>query len=450
MGLVGLYLRGLTGEQALRGLGFAHNARMFSSAFPKRQLRALALVASIPLVSATFGLLAPALAAPQAFPVPDAATSDAATDPFYAKPSSAELSAAAPGTILRIREIKPKAFFAFDVDAKAWQLMFRSTDGRGQPVASITTVLVPPHAPAKGRVLLSYQVAYDALTLQCAPSQSAIRGRALEQPQISSALSRGWVVSLPDYEGLDSLWGAAVNSGQGVLDAVRAAQRFEPLGLDGVNTKVGLLGYSGGALASTWAAELHPTYAPELNIVGVAAGGVPVDIGNVARKVDGGMFSGLYLTMVMSLSKAYPEINPEALVNNKGRELMKRAPSACVGQFMTGATETLWTYPFKRMGDYVKVPDLLALPVVKRIIDENRLGQRTPKVPHYVYQATLDQVMSMDDLSQWVGGLCKAGVKVQKHTFLAGHLIGLPWGFLGARDYIADRFEGKPVPSNCP
>jgi hypothetical protein len=41
-------------------------------------------------------------------------------------------------------------------------------------------------------------------------------------------------------------------------------------------------------------------------------------------------------------------------------------------------------------------------------------------------------------------------VKVQKHTFLAGHLIGLPWGFLGARDYIADRFEGKPAPSNCP
>jgi pimeloyl-ACP methyl ester carboxylesterase len=429
------------------GLGFAHNARMFSSACITGPLRRPLFLAAL---TVTLGVADGAVATPQTFPVPDASASDAQTDPFYAKPLAAELAAVAPGTLLRIREIKPKAFFVFDVDAKAWQLMFRSTDGRGQAVASITTVLVPPNAPAKGRVLLSYQVAYDALTLKCAPSQSAIRGRALEQPQISSALSRGWVVSLPDYEGLDSLWGAAVNSGQGVLDAVRAAQRFSPLGLDGGNTKVGLLGYSGGSLASTWAAELHPTYAPELNIVGVAAGGVPVDIGNVARKVDGGLFSGLYLTMVMSLSKAYPEIKPETFVNDKGRELMKNVHGACVGQFMTGATETLWTYPFKRMGDYVNVPDLLAMPVVKRIIDENRLGQRSPKVPHYVYQATLDQVMSMDDLNQWVGGMCKAGVKVQKHTFLAGHLIGLPWGFVGARDYIADRFEGKPIPSNCP
>ena len=423
---------------------------MFSSACITGPLRRPPVLACLALAFSLSSLVAPATAAPQTFPVPEASVSDASTDPFYAKPLATELAAATPGTILRIREIKPKAFFAFDVDAKAWQLMFRSTDGRGQPVASVTTVLVPPNAPAQGRVLLSYQVAYDALTLKCAPSQSAIRGRALEQPQISSALSRGWVVSLPDYEGLDSLWGAAVNSGQGVLDAVRAAQRFAPLGLDGVNTKVGLLGYSGGSLASTWAAELHPTYAPELNIVGVAAGGVPVDIGHVARKVDGGFFSGLYLTMVMSLSKAYPEIKPDDFVNAKGRELMKDAHKACVGQFMTGATETLLAYPFKRMGDYINVPDLLALPVVKRIIDENRLGQRMPKVPHYVYQATLDQVMSMDDLNGWVAGMCKAGVKVQKHTFFGGHLIGLPWGFLGARDYMADRFEGKPVPSNCP
>lgn len=441
MGIVDLHLRGSNTERARGGLELAHNARMFSS----DRIKGLTVL----LVGFAGHLQAQTTSLPKTYLVPDAATSDAVTDPFYAKPAPADLAAVAPGTILRIREIRPKAFFAFDVDARGWQLMFRSNDGRGQPVASITTLLVPPNAPAKGRVLLSYQVAYDALSLKCAPSQSAIRGRALEQPQISSALSRGWVVSLPDYEGLDSLWGAAVNSGQGVLDAVRAAQRFAPLGLDGANTKVGLLGYSGGSLASTWAAELHPTYAPELNIVGVAAGGVPVDIGNVARKVDGGLFSGLYLTMVMSLAKAYPEIKADSFVNERGRELMKTANNACVGQFMTGATETLWTYPFKRMADYVKVPDLLALPEVKRVIAENRLGQRSPKVPHYVYQATLDQVMSMDDLNQWVAGMCKAGVKVKKHTFLAGHLIGLPWGFQGARDYIADRFEGKPVPSDC-
>ena len=112
---------------------------------------------------------------PQTFPTPEASTSDARTDAFYAKLPVDQLAAFEPGTILRVREIKPKAYFGFEVDARAWQLMFRSTDGRGRPVASITTVLVPPNAPAKGRVLLSYQVAYDGLTLKCAPSQSMVR-----------------------------------------------------------------------------------------------------------------------------------------------------------------------------------------------------------------------------------------------------------------------------------
>lgn len=411
-------------------------------------------VALVAVVAGGAGLTLPTLAwavtEPQLFPTPVASTADARTDPFYAKPAADQLAALAPGDILRVREIKPKAYFAFSVDAQAWQLMFRSTDGRGRPVASITTVLVPPSAPPKDRVLVSYQVAYDGLTLQCAPSQSVIRGRALEQLQISSALSQGWVVSVPDYEGLDSLWGAAINSGQGVLDAVRAASRFAPLGLAGAQTKVGLLGYSGGAMASAWAAELHPTYAPEIQLVGAGVGGVPVDIGNVARKVDGGLFSGLYLTMVTALSQAYPEIKTDELINERGRQMLVKAQGACAGQFMTGATETLWTFPFKRMADYLVVPDLMALPIVQRIVAENRLGQRVPKAPLYIYHATHDQVMVLDDVKQWVDGLCKAGVKTTLQTKFGEHLSMLPIGFPGARDFVADRFAGKPVPSTCP
>jgi hypothetical protein len=36
--------------------------------------------------------------------------------------------------------------------------------------------------------------------------------------------------------------------------------------------KAQLWGYSGGGLASGWAAQLHSTYAPELDIVGAVLG----------------------------------------------------------------------------------------------------------------------------------------------------------------------------------
>lgn len=410
-------------------------------------IRHLHQAVSVGLIAAA--ALATAQAAPQVFPKPQASSSDAYTDAFYAKPSAQALASMAPGDILRVREIEPKAHFFFPMKARAWQLMFRSNDGRGQPVASVTTVLVPDNAPTEGRVLVSYQVAYDALTLKCAPSQSLIRGRSMEQLQLDSALKQGWVVSVPDYEGLDSHWGAAVNSGQGVLDGIRAAQRFERLGLSGATTRVGLIGYSGGGLATAWAAQLQPDYAPELNVVGASAGGVPVDIGNVARRVDGGFFSGLYLTMVVALSRAYPEIPVDTYINDKGRRMIEKANGACVGQFLTGATETLVAFPFQRMSDYVTVPDLLQEPIVQKIVAENRLGAKAPKVPMHIYLARYDQVMPKEDVDAWVSQMCRSGTKVQYRTFVSGHISGMVVGFGQARDFLADRFAGKPAPSTC-
>ena len=163
------------------------------------------------------------------------------------------------------------------------------------------------------------------------------------------------------------------------------------------------MGYSGGGLATAWAAQLQPDYAPELRVVGASAGGVPVDMGNVARRVDGGFFSGLYLTMVVALSRAYPEIPVDAYINDKGRRMIEKANGACVGQFLTGATETLVAFPFQRMSDHVNVPDLLQEPIVQKIVAENRLGAKAPKVPMHVYLARYDQVMPKEDVDAWVG-----------------------------------------------
>ncbi len=44
-----------------------------------------------------------------------------------------------------------------------------------------------------------------------------------------------------------------------------------------VSTPVGMVGYSGGSTATEFASELAHTYAPDLDIVGVAEGGIPVD-----------------------------------------------------------------------------------------------------------------------------------------------------------------------------
>ena len=370
-------------------------------------------------------------------------------DAFYTAPPQVSLNAASPGAVLRYREITAKAYYLFPVKGQAWQLMYRSTDHNGLPIAMVGTILVPDNAPASQRQLMSYNVAYDALTLKCAPSYSFARGTALEQVLIRQALRKGMVVVSSDYEGLGSYWTVGRLAGQGALDGIRAAQNFTQAGLDGPATPVVITGYSGGSIAATWANELYRSYAPELNIKGVAAGGVPVDLGNVARKVDGKLFSGVYFAAVAALAKAYPEVDTEALTNDKGKAMLAKSQDMCLGQFLTGQPDPLTGFAFQKMKNNITVPDLLQVPIIKRVIAQNRLGQGTPGAPAYIYQGTLDEMMPIADVDALVDQYCRQGVKlVYKRTF-NDHLLLAVSGYGKAFDFLQDRLNGVPFKSTC-
>ena len=389
--------------------------------------------------------------AQEAFPPPASPIPLPQEDAFYQPPSTQALGQVGPGTVLRWREITPKAYYLFPVKGKAWQLMYRSTDHKGQPVAMVGTVLVPENAPAikQQRRLLSYNTAYDALTLRCAPSYEFVKGTALEQALIQTALKEGMVVMAADYEGLRSLWTVGVNSGNGVLDGIRAAENFQQAGLDGVNTPVAITGYSGGALASSWANELSRSYAPELNIKGVAAGGIPVDLGNVARKIDGKLFGGVYIAATAALAQGYPEVDYETLTNDKGKAALEKAKDMCLGQFLTGAPDPLVSFAFQKMANLTTVPDLLEVPAVKQVIAENRLGQRKPGAPMYIYQGTVDQLMPIADVDDLVKKYCDAGVKVTYKRSFNEHILLAITGFGKAFDFLKDRLDGKPAGDTC-
>src|SRR6266498_1716185 len=193
-------------------------------------------------------------------------------DPFYAQPEP--MPDAPPGTVLDERATTIRAL-AIPVPVKAWQVKYVSTDTKGAKKADIATVIQPV---VHQRKLVSYQTAYDGLDADCAPSYAFATGinpPAYEEAAMVPLLLAGYTVVSADYEGPRYEWTAGVNSGHGVLDGIRAAQSLTGLG---AGTPTALWGYSGGALASQWANELAADYAPELNIVGVAAGGVPANI----------------------------------------------------------------------------------------------------------------------------------------------------------------------------
>src|SRR5688572_28454008 len=119
---------------------------------------------------------------------------------------------------------------------------------------------------------------------------------------MSRVLRRGWAVAVTDYTGPRRAFAASVLAGRLVLDGIRAAVTFEPVGFD-TTTPIGLWGYSGGAQATLFAAQQHPIYAPELNIVAAAAGGITGDHFDAVRVFENGSaLSGVWFGAIIGMS----------------------------------------------------------------------------------------------------------------------------------------------------
>lgn len=81
--------------------------------------------------------------------------------------------------------------------------------------------------------------------------------------------------------------------GMGVLDGMRAVANFkDTLDLSSAQPMIVGTGYSGGAIATGWAASLQPSYAPELDIKGWAHGGTPANLTGTLLYINNTPFSG--------------------------------------------------------------------------------------------------------------------------------------------------------------
>jgi hypothetical protein len=368
------------------------------------------------------------------------------SDPFYQPPAGYESTA--PGTVLRTRPVSVAAFAALPQKAQAWQILYRTTDTKDNPQATVTTVLLPSGAkPSASRPLLSYQVAEDSAAPQCAISYQLRQGAGNEnivaQAEIlliDAALQQGWAVSVPDYKGPRNAYVAGKQAGQAVLDSIRATKSHL-----GLRSPIGLWGYSGGALASGWAAELQPSYAPELDIKGIAEGGLPVSPKNVLTGANGGPFAGIAMSGIVGLSHAYPELAQflDTYLTPEGKAAVAKASSQCNSSNVT-------TFLFKDLYKYFGIPGPLGRPVPQQVLAEVTLGQHTPAVPLFVYHSVNDELVPGKDTDAVVTKYCAEGGRVTyQRDILSEHIALVVTGAPDALNWLKDRLSGKPAASEC-
>lgn len=375
-------------------------------------------------------------------------------DPFYLAPAGFEN--AEPGTVLRTRDVQLGLFGIIPQRITAVQLLFRTQDCNGVPEAAVTTVLIPAQRSSNYPTpVLSYQCAIDAVADRCFPSYALRQGSALRRDasslgsvahidflMIAAALAEGWIISIPDHEGIDGRWGAAAEPGYRTLDGLRATLSLDRAAVPS-HAPIGLWGYSGGGLATGWAAELADEYAPELDIVGAVLGSPVGDLGATFHRLNGTIFSGLPATVVAALSHVYPELHKliDTHASAAGKALLARVDKLTTVQ----AVVTMFR---KDLDDLVDCPleEIVESPELQRIFDEIRLGHHVPAMPLLMVQAVHDQIIAVDAIDELAATYTAGGAQVAYHRDLfSEHLSLHPLAAPMALRWLTDRFDDRPV-----
>jgi hypothetical protein len=419
-----------------------------------------ALATALTACASLTGLAAPAA---KATPLPPS------QDPFYSYTGVTPLSAIAPGTVLNTRT-ESYHVNGVALPVRVVQLLYRSTTELGKPTVNVTSVLEPPVGTGGAPDVVAYQSFYDSLSTNDDPSYAITGGGTLglgvgdaEPALIAPLLLAGDAVVIADTEGEQADFAAGPEYGMLTLDSLRAAQSSPATGLAG-STKVAMVGYSGGAIATEWAAELARRYAPALNklLVGSSIGGVLVDPARNLHYVNGSaLWAGVMPMALIGISRAF-DIDLTPYLSPYGKQVFDAMQNDSIDQVLGYYPGLTWSQIAKPQ---YQEPE--QIPIYVRVANQLIMGENgTPTEPLLIAQGADGTIEGTDNFQPGIGPgdgvmiagdvrtlareYCSRGVSVEYGEYDATDHIGTaaPW-MTTTVPWLAARFAGLPAPEDC-
>jgi alpha-beta hydrolase superfamily lysophospholipase len=365
--------------------------------------------------------------------VPSTTVPERPPEGFYAVPDP--LPSGPPGALVRALPIAGPPVVP---GGRAWAVLYHSRDFDGRDVAVSGLVVAPPGAPPPGgRPVVVWGHGSTGLADRCAPSRVGVV-EAFGGP-LGSLLQRGYVVAATDYQGLGtpglarSLIG--LSAGRAVLDVARAARHLDT----GASGRVVLHGHSEGGHAVLWAAELVRSYAPELQVPGVAASAPGAELAatmKAAGSHPATLTSGAML-IVAAWSDAYHV--PLGVLTAAGRKAVDRVRSTCLQELAAGPTLAA-----------VRPSDLLTTPPWPALLARNTPGQAATPAPVLIAQGADDEVATPATSRALVQRLCRLGDTVELRTYQGvGHFDVIQVASTDMVGWTGERLAGRPARSTC-
>ncbi len=356
---------------------------------------------------------------------------------FYDTPESFA-STGKPGDLIRSMEFDG---YVIPQGAKATRILYGSTNSQGGLAVSSGVVLVPPGEPPEGGwPVIAWAHGTSGVDRTCAPSLTAECFANYRVPD--TYIKKGYAVVATDYAGLGSdspiAYMDRVANAWDVIHSVKAAQKVVP----SLGRRWIAVGHSAGAHTMRGVAELQtdindPSYLGFVSMSGLGNARDPmIFISKMAPQ--------LAFFIIISVKARYPDFDYADVLTDKGLELFEQEKARCQGPGF-GPPE-----PSPLKGSEALKKDWDRNPYIDKYFKMDESGQEKYRGPALVLIGDKETPHTMKNDPAVAKRMCQQGVDVLLKIIPdAEHVTLLGKSIKEQVDWIADRFAGREIPSDC-
>jgi acetyl esterase/lipase len=361
-------------------------------------------------------------------------------DAFYAPPFDPPTK---PGALLR-----QEAFVrGVPKNAEAWRILYTTTRPDGSPAAASAIVMAPSAVRSEPRPVIAWTHGTTGVVPGCAPS--LLDDPFANVPALRELIDEGWIYLATDYVGLGTAGPHPYLIGEGearsALDSIRAVSQVAGIRASGDTV---VWGHSQGGHAALWTAIVAPTYAPEVDLLGVAVAAPASDLPSLIEAVHATTVGRIMSAFVLrSFAEAYPDVSIAGYVPSWKRWLARDMASRCLAG--RGALFSVAEALAATNGIFRVAPS--SGPLGARLT-ENSPTAPLPQ-PLLIAQGLADDLVRPEVQVRFVRKRCAAGERLEYRTYAGrDHLSVVAPDSAFTRDLVQwtrDRFAGVSSAASC-